>query len=178
MRTVSNMTSESLGQPAGQHDAIGSASALQDLARAEVLAHTRYPKLGSWYPPTVGVIVATWIAFFAAPSPVDLIGLGATLLTFSALTTLYVRRRGVIPNVSQAPTELKRVMTAFFVAYGVFIVGSFLLWQLTTWWVTALVAGTVATIGVAFYERWYCAAARAAEERVGVSDVPDLPTVQ
>ncbi len=142
---------------------------LEELAQAEVLTHTRYPRLGAWYPPLAGVVVGAWIAGFALPIWAQLPLWGVMLVLVGIAIRLYMNRRGVLPNPSQAPKLIRREMTIFLIAYALFIGAIFGLWFVTTWWVTSIFAAVVSTIGIAVYERRYDLAARQSETDAGIT---------
>lgn len=165
------MTSETSGRTDSSHQTPAASStpaaALDELERAELLTHTQYPRLGPWYPPLAGALVGIYIASIAAPFPFSVVGMLLVVSIATGGVTAYSRRRGVTPNVLKSPSEIQRVMVGYVVAFVAFCAGCAVLWFQTTWWITAIVASLVATVGIWFYERKYAEAARAAEAHLG-----------
>ncbi len=147
----------------------GASAHLAGLRRAEVLAHTRYPKLGAWYPPTFGAMAAVFVAAYALPIwaaiPVWLLLAAGG----GAAARVYLERRGTMPDPTQAPRPLKREMTYFLVGYGLAIVAIVAVWLTAPWWAASLVAFASFTIGLTVYERRYASAAHQAEIEAGIS---------
>lgn len=168
MATLSTMTSESASS--SESDRATAAATLVELRRAEVLAHTRYPKLGRWYPPVAGVVAGGWIATFAASDEVAIpVRLLLTVLV-TVCTVLYTRRRGATTNILVAPQPIKRATYIFFGGFAAFAAGSVAMWHVAPWWLATVVATVAATVGVAAYERMYARAARQVELDAGIAD--------
>ena len=165
---LSNMASKGGSVPeSGPSD---THSTLDELARAEVLAHTRYPILGAWYPFVGGSAVGLWLTSFAIR---DLFGFPLRILvTIGVLAGLgaYNRKRRTMPRLSSSPAEIKSVMVKYLIGLAVFAAVVFGLWQMTKWWIVALGAAVEAAVLLAVYERAFDEAARRAERAAGISD--------
>lgn len=142
---------------------------LAELRRAELLAHTRYPRLGPWYPVLTGLVVGLWVAGFALPRAAQ-IALWVGLAIVSGLAVgLYQRARGVQPDPRKAPGPIRGEMVRFAIGYVLFMVAVVVFWQILPWWVVAVAAAVSAVVCTSIYERRYAAAARQAEADAGIA---------
>ena len=147
-------------------------ASLDELRRAELLTHTRYPRLGSWYPPTVGAVAAVWTAGYAAPDGFDVAIAGVCAIAVALGAGAYVRKRGVSPSMRKAPPEIRRVFISYVFAAFAFVAVCALLFNFATWWIAGTFAFVAATAGVSYYERSYASAAHDAEANSGLIDEP------
>lgn len=137
---------------------------LTDLHRAQVLTHTRSPRLGRWYPPLVGLVGGLWAAGLALPGPAAAV-LWTSLAVATGLgTALYTRRRGVQPDPRRAPGPIRREMLLFAAGAAVVVLGLTALQHVAPWWAVALATAMALGIGTAVYESRYARAARQAEK--------------
>ncbi|MEZ5375753.1 MAG: hypothetical protein R2733_04515 [Acidimicrobiales bacterium] len=142
---------------------------LDDLRKAQVLAHTRYPKLGPWYPPLFGAAAAGWVAAYALPVWGSLLVWVVLGSTAGALMRWYVAKRGAAPNPMQAPAPIKHEMVIYLVGLTILIGAILAAYLAIGWWAGALVAFVGFTIGIAVYERRYAEAAHRAEVEAGIT---------
>lgn len=157
-------------------DEPGSAAAIQlkELHRAEVLSHTRYPRLGRWYPPTAGVVAAFWTTSYLLPWWLQASAVVAMGTVVGFLIRLYVARRGVQPSFRRTPRRLQGEMVAFMAAFLAVMGLVALAWHVVTWWVAALTAFALATLLIAVYEHRYAKAAREVELAAGIEPVEPI----
>jgi len=144
-------------------NAFDPSAALKELRRAEVLTHTRYPRLGAWYPPTAGGVAALYCAAVSGPDWLVVVAAIGLALGVGIAIGVYQRRRGVTPNPHEAPSQIKREMQMFGLAWLVLATGIAALFFVASWWLISLVAFVTVTALVAVYERRYALAAASAE---------------
>lgn len=159
-------------RPNDTADHAAHADQLAELRRAELLMHTRYPRLGHWYPPLTGLVAAVYVAGFALPS-----GAGAVLWTLIVLGVVmamrrYQRLRGAEPDPRRSPALIRREIILFVVAYIAIIAALVALAQIAYWWMVALAAFVLFTAGTAVYGARYARATRRAEAEAGLGDAP------
>ncbi len=141
---------------------------LTSLRRAEILTHTRYPKLGWWYPPAFGLAAAASVAAYALPIWASLPIWVALLAVFGAAVRRYLDRRGTTPDPRRAPSTIKTEMVFFAIGYALTIGAIVTLWTVAPWWVASAATFVAFTIGLTVYERRYAAAAHRAEVIAGI----------
>jgi len=132
---------------------------INELKKAEVLAHTRYPKLGSWYPTLMGLWAAAYTGVTYLNDPIEAILMIVLVIPVGVFTAFYVKKRGVTPKIKKTPRNIKREMVYFFVALAVLVAMLFGLYQIAAWWIVCLVTFITVAAGTAIYEKRYAAAA-------------------
>jgi hypothetical protein len=144
--------------------------ALRELQRAELVAHTRYPRLGRWYPPAVGAAGAFYVSCWALHGVARALG----FLTFAVVVGLgagaYIRLRGVNPRLQSAPPALKHEMRWFAVCFAVIIAAVTVLFVTLSWQVAAAAAFVAIAAFIARYEHRYARAAKRSEDDSGLFD--------
>jgi hypothetical protein len=156
------------GDPASNSATSPAQTHLDALRRAEILTHTRYPKLGWWYPPTFGVLGAIYVAGYAMPIWLGLLVWGVTTMIAGAGIGGYVKRRGVMPDIRRAPAALRRQAILFFVAYAVAIAVIVYLYISVAWWAASLATLVLLTVIIGWYEARYHSTARQIELEAGL----------
>ncbi len=141
---------------------------LTDLKRAEVLAHTRYPKLGAWYPPLFGAAAAAWVAAYPLPIWGSLIVWVVIGTVAGTLVQKYIAKRGTAPDPKQAPAPIKREMKIFLAVYSMVIGAIVFSYLAVSWWSASALAFVAFTIGLTIYERRFATAAHQAEVEAGI----------
>lgn len=142
---------------------------LDALRRAELLTHTRYPKLGPWYPPSFGLLAAVFVAGYAAPLWLGLLIWIATAAIAGFGLGWYVRRRGVMPSMRRAPGAIRREAAIFFTGYllAIFVICVFLM--TVAWWAASIAAFVLMAALVGWYEARFHATARQLEAEAGIT---------
>lgn len=136
---------------------------LKALRDAQVLTYTRYPPSPGWYAPAFGVVMAAFVAGYAAPR---WLGVGIWLLVFLAIV-VWVRwtvdRRGIRPDQRHAPASIRRETTIMLIGYCVTVVAIVATFLFVSWWAATIVTFGLATTLIAVYEARYDRAAREVE---------------
>lgn len=148
---------------------IGTQQQLDIAERASAAPFVDYPTTPGWYAPVVGL----WAAGMAAVIPNMDDNKAVTVPLLLALIAIefgfiswYRRFMGTMPNLKNAPAEIRAEMKRYFVGAVVAFVAIALALIVVGWWAGAIVAFATVTAGLTIYERRYAAAAERTKQRL------------
>ena len=142
--------------------------ALDELRRAEIIVHTRYPDPGPAYPIGMGLFAGLYPAAFALPGAAMIAAFVVIGAVATVLIRIYVNRRGAVPDARKAPSRLRREMVIVVVAYLAITATAMILWATTSWLITSLAAAGATYVATEIYARRFARAARMVESEAGI----------
>ena len=141
-----------------------------DLAeRASAAPFVDYPPTPGWYAPVIGLWAAgmTAVASNMSDNKAIMFPLLFTLIVLEfAFLSWYRRFMGTMPNLKNAPAEIKSEMHRYLAGVLVSAAAIVLAVIVIGWWAGSIVAFATVTIGLTVYERRYAAAATRAKQRL------------
>lgn len=145
---------------------------LHDVERAAAAPFVEYPDLPWWW----AVVAGAWFTAILTPTVLDWPGnvfarlalLTVLIAILGATVRWYVAQRGVMPSNDPrvAPTEIGRVMWAYYVGVAVVLVVLLALWIWAPPAVTLAAVFVLSSGGLTFYERRYRTAAARTRARL------------
>lgn len=148
---------------------IGTQQQLDIAERAGAAPFVDYPTTPSWYAPIVGLWAAGMTAVIPNMSDNKAVMIPAVLVLIAiefAFISWYRRFMGTMPNLKNAPAEIRAEMKRYFIGVVVAFTAIALSLIFIGWWAGAIVAFATVTIGLTVYERRYEAAAKRTKQRL------------
>jgi|GEM_PF-3165063 len=155
-------------------DATTPATSLDELRRAEILVHTRYPDPGPWYPLGMATYAGLITVAIAIPDPYSIILSAACICGAGIAAMTYQKRRGTNPRLAPQPDRLRREMAIFLTGAGAIILALVALSSVAPLWVVAPTAALLAGVGTAVYQRRYANAAHQVEVDAGIEPLASV----
>lgn len=137
--------------------------------RASVAPFVDYPPTPAWYAPVIGLWAAGMtgvISNMSGNKEVMFPLLFAFIVLEFAFLSWYRRFMGTMPNLKNAPAEIKAEMNRYFIGVVVSVAAIALAAIFVGWWAGSIVAFATVTVGLSIYERRYAAAAKRTKERL------------